>query len=136
LIVVDTNVLAYAILPGRSTANALAALRKDDQWVAPRLWRSELRNVLALEMRLHGMSLADATSAFAEAEKLIAATPSPLDTAAVLALTKEAGATAYDCEFVALAEHLGLRLITGDRQLAARFPEVAVDLSEFAPADE
>ena len=35
MIVVDTNVLAYAAIPGQSTVNALAALARDPEWVAP-----------------------------------------------------------------------------------------------------
>jgi predicted nucleic acid-binding protein len=132
MIVVDTNVLAYASIPGRSTASALAALRLDPDWVAPSLWRSELRNVLVLEMRLHAMSIDDALAAFGEAEKLVVDAQLPADTAKVLALAGASGTSAYDCEFVALAQELGIRLVTADRRLAGRFPSVAVDLDGFA----
>ena len=132
MIVVDTNVLAYASIPGRSTASALAALRLDPDWVAPSLWRSELRNVLVLEMRLHAMSIDDALAAFGEAEKLVVDAQLPADTAKVLALAGASGASAYDCELVALAQELGIRLVTADRRLAGSFPAVAVDLDGFA----
>ena len=131
MIVIDTNVLAYATIPGQSTASALAALSRDPDWVAPSLWRSELRNVLALEIRLRGMSLADALAAFDEAAALVAEPDAPVDTAKVLALAGSAGASAYDCEFVALAQELGVPLVTADRRLAERFPAVAVELSRF-----
>lgn len=134
MIVVDTNVLAYAAIPGRSTASALAALRLDPDWVAPPLWRSELRNVLVLEMRLHAMSIDDAMAAFGEAEKLVVEARMPADTAKVVALAGASGASAYDCEFVALAQELGVRLVTADRRLAGRFPAVTVELESFARA--
>ena len=51
MIVVDTNVLAYLLITGERSAEAERALRKDPFWAAPLLWRSELRNVLALYMR-------------------------------------------------------------------------------------
>ncbi len=134
MIVVHTNVLAYASIPGRSTASALAALRLDPDWVAPPLWRSELRNLLVLEMRLHAMSIDDALVAFGEAEKLVVDARLPADTAKVLALAGASGASAYDCEFVALAQELGIRLVTADRRLAGRFRSVAVELESFARA--
>jgi hypothetical protein len=41
MIVVDTNVIAYFWLPGVYTACAERALKKDNEWAAPILWRSE-----------------------------------------------------------------------------------------------
>jgi predicted nucleic acid-binding protein len=52
VIVVDTNVIAYAVLPGERTDAALALAERDSEWVAPALWRRELRNVLATVMRV------------------------------------------------------------------------------------
>jgi predicted nucleic acid-binding protein len=135
VIVVDTNVLAYATIPGLSTANALAVLKRDPDWIAPSLWRSELRSVLALEMRLRGMSLGDALAAFGEAAALVAEPDFPVDTAKVLALAGSTGASAYDCEFVALAQELGVPLITADKRLAERFPAIAVELSRFGSSN-
>ena len=51
MIVVDTNLIAYAVVPGARTEAALSVLGADPAWVAPALWRSELRNALATTMR-------------------------------------------------------------------------------------
>ncbi|MDP9122343.1 MAG: type II toxin-antitoxin system VapC family toxin [Acidobacteriota bacterium] len=131
MIVVDTNVLAYAAIPGQATANALAAYRRDPEWLAPVLWRSELRNVLSLEMRHRGMALSDALLAFGEAEQLVSEPDAPVDTVKVLLLAGSSGASAYDCEFAALAQGLGVRLVTADRRLAERFPAFAIELGRF-----
>ena len=49
----------------------------------------------------------------------------------VLALAANNPCTAYDCEFVALAEQLGIPLVTGDKQLLNTFPNIAVSLEDF-----
>jgi predicted nucleic acid-binding protein len=41
-------------------------------------------------------------------------------------LTQESGCTAYDCEFVALAKYLDVKLVTTDKDLLKAFPRVAV----------
>ncbi|HVT15253.1 MAG TPA: type II toxin-antitoxin system VapC family toxin [Thermoanaerobaculia bacterium] len=58
----------------------------------------------------------------------------PVETAKVLSLALASGASAYDCEFVALAQELGAILVTADRRLAERFPAVAVELARFVGA--
>jgi predicted nucleic acid-binding protein len=44
-----------------------------------------------------------------------------------------AGSTcsAYDCEFVALAQELGTVLVTMDKQILRDFPDVAVSIDTF-----
>jgi predicted nucleic acid-binding protein len=51
MIVVDTNVIGYLFLSSEQSLFAERALKKDSEWAAPIIWRSELRNVLAQHMR-------------------------------------------------------------------------------------
>jgi predicted nucleic acid-binding protein len=44
----------------------------------------------------------------------------------VLSLAAQSGCSAYDCEFVALAQDLRVPLVTTDRQILKAFPTVAV----------
>lgn len=71
MIVVDTNILAYLLLTGVRSAEAERALRKDPVWAVPLLWRSELRNVLALYMRQRGMTAEQATQVIDKADELL-----------------------------------------------------------------
>ena len=48
MIVVDTNVIGYLFLSSEQSILAEYALKKDSEWTAPIIWRSELRNVQAL----------------------------------------------------------------------------------------
>mgnify|MGYP003578305971 FL=1 len=49
----------------------------------------------------------------------------------VLDLITESNYTAYNCEFVALANELNVQLVTADKQLLTRFPERIISLEEF-----
>ncbi len=132
MIAVDTNVLAYLFIQGEHTASALAVLHRDAEWVAPRLWRSEFRNVLALYLRRHILSLPDALDAFGQAERLLDGGEHEVPTADVLRLVTASPCSAYDCEFVALAQALRVPLVTADRRVREAFPSVAVSPATFA----
>ncbi len=129
MIVVDTNVIAYLYLPGEHTAAAEALLRKHGVWAAPALWRSELRNILALYLRKRLMTLDSAYRIQREAEGLIGDAEHQVDSLDVLRLATDSGCSAYDCEFVALAQHLGVRLVTADAKLRKAFPNDTQSLS-------
>lgn len=60
MIVVDTNLLAYLLLPIPHAAQADAILLKDPEWIAPTLIHSELRNVLVGAVRRKDIKADDA----------------------------------------------------------------------------
>ena len=131
MIVVDTNVIGYLYLSSERSEQAEQALLKDAEWVAPVLWRSELRNVLAQYMRKGFLSFEDAVRIMDEASRLMEGMEYEVSSLDVLQLVKESRCSAYDCEFVALARDLGARLVTVDKQILRAFPEEAISLEEF-----
>jgi predicted nucleic acid-binding protein len=78
LIVVDTNVLAYLLLPGPRTEQAESLLLQQPQWAAPPLWRSEWRNVLTSYLRRDRLNLPAAIELMQQAEALLAAHDEPV----------------------------------------------------------
>lgn len=131
MIVADTNLLAYLVLPGERTGAAEAVWRTDADWHAPLLWRSELRNVLALQMRRCDLSLSDAAAVAREAEQILEGREHGVDALHVLRLARSSGCSAYDCEFAALAEALAVPLVSADRELVAAFPALASTPEDF-----
>ena len=131
MIVADTSLIAPCVIPGEMTELALAVYGRDSEWVAPPLWRNEVSNVLATQMRLKGMSLGVAKEALRRAASLVDAAPEPSGEN-VLSLAHASGASAYDCEFVAVAKALGIPLVTADRRLVRLFPAVCVSPEAFA----
>lgn len=128
MIVVDTNILAYLYLPGEYTAEAEALLGKYPDWAAPQLWRSEFRNILAGYIRRNTLALQQAVALQREAEALLAANEHVVDSEAVLELVERSDYSAYDCEFVALAQMLEVKLVTMDAKLLKAFPKIAIPL--------
>lgn len=128
MIVVDTNIIAYLFLGGEFTDRAEALLQRDVEWVAPLLWRSEFRNILGGHLRRKLLTFEEARDVQAEAEDLMAGAEYEVDSQRVLELVRDSDCSACDCEFVALAGLLGVRLVTADSRLLAGFPEVAMPL--------
>ncbi len=131
MIVVDTNVLGYLFLTSEHSPWAERVLLKDPEWAAPPLWRSELRNVLALYLRKSILALADANVIMAKATELLQWREFNVRSEDVLKLASTSGCSAYDCEFVAVAMDIQAPLITSDRRLQQLFPEVAVSPEAF-----
>ena len=131
MIVIDTNVVAYLLIHGQHTAAARATFARDPEWAAPLLWRSEFRNLLALYLRRHDLSLRQALSLQEAAESLVVGREHLGASNEVLALANDSGRSASDCEFIAVARRLGVPFVTSDRQLLASFPKDAVALQTF-----
>jgi predicted nucleic acid-binding protein len=131
VIVVDTNLIGYLFLTSDRSDLAELALRKDPEWAAPLLWRGELRNVLAQYVRRSLLGLEDAQRIMSAATETMNERGYEVASDPVLKLAAERGCSAYDCEFVALAQDLGVALVTTDRQVLRAFPEIAVGLDTF-----
>ena len=137
MIVVDTNVIVYAALRGDVDANgelAASAFRRDPEWAAPVLWRSEFRNTLARLVHTGRIPASYAKRCWLDAVALLAAREHTVDGEAVIDLAVNSGCTAYDCEFVAVANALRVTLVTNDKQVLRAFPAIAVSLSDFVKA--
>lgn len=131
MIVVDTNIIGYLFLSSEQSLMAERALKKDSEWAAPILWRSELRSVLARYIRRNLINLEHAQHIMDGALELLRGREYEVSSYEVLRLASESNCSAYDCEFIAAANDLKAPLITVDRQLLREFPVVAVSLTTF-----
>ncbi len=136
MIVVDTNLIGYLFLESSHSALAEQAWRKDNEWAAPLLWRSEFRNALAHYIRKRWLTVEECRQIMASALELMEAQEYEADSDQVLRLVAESNCSAYDCEFVAVARELRIPLITVDKQILREFPTVAVSLADFVEREE
>lgn len=131
MIVVDTNVIASLWVPNDMEELAYQVLRKDPDWVAPLLWRSELWNVMALYLRNDILEFATVLQSMQEAEQLMEAHAYEVNSTQVMRLVSNSTCSSYDCEFVALAKDLGVKLVTFDRQICCEFSAIAIQPQQF-----
>ncbi len=131
MIVVDTNIIAYFYLKTELSQLAENLYKKDSDWVVPILWRSEFRNVLTTFIKREFISLNHGIQILELAEALFAEKEYAINSAQVLNLAYISGCSAYDCEFVSLAENLNISLVTMDKQILTAFPSLAVSLKDY-----
>lgn len=126
MIVADTNLVVYLLVPNAQSPAAEAALRVDPEWVAPSSWRVECLNVLTTYCRADRLTVEEATAAYRRGTTLVRDMPFDVEPGRVIRLSKESGRSGYDCVFVAAAMMNALPLVTFDRQLLTTFPDTAI----------
>ena len=131
MIIVDTNVIAYTFIAGDHTDLAEAVQTADSSWAAPILWRSEMLSLLTLYVRRKVTPLDEAVVIMNNAGKLLSGNEHFVRSERVLELSSASGHSSYDCEFVALAEDLRVKLVTFDRKLISAFPALAISAAAF-----
>jgi predicted nucleic acid-binding protein len=131
MIVADVNLVAYLLISGEHTEEACAVLHRDAEWAFPYLWRSEFRNVLAMHIQHRNMSLNDAALLWDSAASLARNHEYAVDSQVVLELVARKPLTAYDAEYVALARHLKVPLVTFDQKLQSAASGTALSAQEF-----
>jgi len=131
MIVADANLLAYLVMPGDRTEEAVAVLAKDPTWVAPTLWRSELRSVVHKYIARGDLTIVRAVALLGQIDEVLGGREGDVDTQDVLELASRSNCTTYDCEYVALANALGVPFVTTDRAVLRAFPRRAVTPADF-----
>jgi predicted nucleic acid-binding protein len=77
------------------------------------------------------LSLDEAQQILREASKLMKGWEHEVASFQVMELVASSECSAYDCEFVALAEDLGIPLVTVDKKILKEFPQIAVSLDKY-----
>lgn len=133
MIVVDTSVVAYRSIPGGKYAVAERVFERDPDWHVPLLWRSEFRNVLCGHLRRRALTLEAAQEIRANVEAMLAAGEHEVLGSIVLGFVARTSLSAYDCEYVALAEMLAVPLVTEDRRILSEYAG-AISMEAFLAA--
>jgi hypothetical protein len=79
---------------------------REPRWIAPNLWKSEFRNVLALYLRKNILTFDEILMITQQAESLMLENEYEVSSIQILHLVNTSNCSAYECEFVALAKLL------------------------------
>ena len=131
MIVVDTNIISYLYISGEKSQLAEQLLSADAHWNAPILWRSEFRSVLSQYLRKDILKFDEVLFIIQQAEKLLTDNEFEIPSAHIMQLVNSSNCSAYDCEFVALAQHLDVPLVTEDKKILREFPSITKSLKSY-----
>lgn len=131
MIVADTNLIAYRLIDGEQTELALAVSSNDPEWFVPPLWRHEFLSVLSVHCRHGNLTEKEGLVIFERAVLLLQHREHQPNLSEALAVALKKKITPYDAQFVLLARQLGTSLVTSDRELIRKFPDLAVSPRGF-----
>jgi predicted nucleic acid-binding protein len=128
-VIVDTNVVAYAVLgPPDVREAAWRALADVDAVVVPDLFFAEYGNVVWQWARRFEVGAADLLGALDHGEALVErVVPTETLWRGAVGLALRHDHAVYDAVFVAAAERLETKVLTFDRRLLAAFPAATLD---------
>lgn len=131
MIVADGNLIVYRHVAGPLTPLPNAARGKDSDWRTAALWRCEMTSAVVKMIRGAVLEESDALAAMAAADAEMAdrETSVPQDRAMRVALRY--GISAYDAQYIALAEMLGGPCVSADAALIKKTLGLSVLLADF-----
>lgn len=135
MIVVDSNILAYCWINGPLTAQAQRVRVKDADWHVPILWRSEMRSILTGYLRDGSLNSSQILRIIDATEQSLAGCEHLVPSNRVFDIAAKSRLSAYDCEFVALANILSAPLVTADKAILKAFPAQAQTMDSFLSAE-
>jgi len=135
MIVADTNLIAYRLVQGEKTTEAVAVWGKDPKWFVPALWRHELLSVFATHARHGNLTEKEGLSIFEHALLLFQHREYQPSFSEALSLAVQRKITPYDAQFILCACQLGAWLVTADQELLRKFPERAISPRDFLEMD-
>ena len=87
--------------------------------------------MLAIYLSAAILEFSIALQVIEEAEQLMGSKEFEVNSTQVLSLVSESSCSSYDCELVALADDLDVKLVTFDKKILNEFPEIGVSPKEF-----
>jgi predicted nucleic acid-binding protein len=130
MLLVDTNIVAYLLIDGDYTEAAQQLRVRDSDWRSEAFLLVEFTNVLASSIARKRMTLSSAEDFLMKATGLFDGKLGRIPHASVLAIAARYRVSAYDGRFLALADHLGSRLVTEDARLRTAAPRLTQSIAE------
>jgi predicted nucleic acid-binding protein len=131
MIIADASLLANLLIPGLDNASAESVQKIDSDWRAPRLWQYEFKNTLVKYLRAGAIAEEAAENLLFHSQQIMKGAEQEAPSKDALTIAAKHKISAYDAEYVALAQQLGSPLITYDRKLIKAALGIAVSPTDF-----
>jgi predicted nucleic acid-binding protein len=131
MIVVDCNVIAYLLIEGEKTSLARTLWTRENNWWMPELWLHEFLNILATNERTGNLRLRTCQGILDLARSMFEAKSRQADMGYTLSLAARYRLTAYDAQYIALAQSMDVFLISEDRRLRQAVPQSVRSMKSF-----
>jgi predicted nucleic acid-binding protein len=130
MLLVDTNIVAYLLIDGDFSEAAQRLRKSDSDWRSEASLMTEFTNVLAASIAVRRMTLPLAEDFLSKANTLLENKLTRVADTAALAIAVRFRVSAYDARFLALADQIGIRLVTQDAKLRVAAPKLTQSLAE------
>ena len=130
MLLVDTNIIAPLYVRSARSQPVAKLFARDAVWRTEPLALIELSNVLIAYERARYITAATARDCLNRAAAFLQPHLFRVSHQAALEAALDYRVTAYDARFLALADQLGIRLITEDARLRAAAPALTQSLAE------
>lgn len=131
MIVADVNVIVYLLIEESPTEQARDLYGRDPDWIFPALWKHEFLNVLSSLVRTGRANKKDALDLWRKASRLFKNKEKEVDYDEVISISVDNNISAYDAQYVVLAMHYSVPLVTEDKHLLGKFPDQAYSLKDY-----
>jgi predicted nucleic acid-binding protein len=129
MIVVDTNIVAYAFIEGDFSKQARDFFNGSKDWIVPPIFEHGATNILASYGRFKGFSIKACAEILRDMLRFVGGRRIvPVDHEEVLAFAIRNDIASYDAEFLWLARNRDSICLTEDRALLKKFPTLAKSL--------
>src|SRR5690242_2680025 len=128
MLLVDTNIVAYLLIDGDFSEAAQRLRKSDSDWRSEAFLMTEFTNVLAASIAVRRMTPLLAEDFLSKANTLLENKLTRVADTAALAIAVRFRVSAYDARFLALADQIGIRLVTQDAKLRAAAPKLTQSL--------
>lgn len=131
MIIADTCLIFHLFNETDLTIGAQKVLDIEPHWTVPPLWREEYANVLSKLARKENRSKKDIITLFKSTVDELSNCEVSIDTHKALEISIEYKISVYDAHFVALAIEFNTLVITEDKEILKKCPDISVSISNF-----
>ena len=125
MIIVDASVVAFLLIEGEMTESARELYRMDPEWVTPPILNHEMLSILG-HLGAEEQSSHSVEEIWRDVRALLGPRQQVPDPVGSLRLAIKLGISGYEAQYLFLAEHLDLPMLTLEQRLLEAAPERAI----------